>query len=84
MLWLIHHIDADAAFDILRWRSRETNTKLRPFAKQLATEFSGLVYDDALPPHSAYDQLLLTAHLRLADQAHQRNGRSCRTDQHAD
>ncbi len=65
MLMLIYRIDADAAFDLLRWRSQETNTKLRPLAEQIATEIAALDYGDVLPDRVVFDRLLLTAHLRV-------------------
>ncbi|CQD16968.1 putative PAS/PAC sensor protein [Mycobacterium lentiflavum] len=65
MLMLIYRLDANKAFDILKWRSQETNVKLRPFAEQLAADFLELAYDEILPPRAAYDHLLLTAHQRV-------------------
>ncbi|WP_326547695.1 PAS and ANTAR domain-containing protein [Mycolicibacterium sp. ND9-15] len=65
MLMLIYRISADSAFELLRWRSQETNTKLRALAEQVVTDFLGLTYDDELPPRSTYDRLLLTAHCRV-------------------
>ncbi|KUH65586.1 antitermination regulator [Mycolicibacterium novocastrense] len=67
MLMLIYRISADSAFELLRWRSQETNTKLRIFAEQIARDFLGLTYDEELPPRSTYDRLLLTAHHRVQD-----------------
>ncbi len=40
MLMMVYSISADAAFDLLRWRSQETNVKLRDLAQQVATDFS--------------------------------------------
>jgi PAS domain S-box-containing protein len=65
MLMLIYRIDAAAAFDLLRWRSQETNVKLRLFATQLASDLAALHHEETLPRRSTYDQLLLTAHLRI-------------------
>lgn len=64
MLMLIYGIDADRAFDILRWRSQLTNTKLMPFAQQLVTDFRELDRPESLPSRTAFDDLLLTAHTR--------------------
>lgn len=64
MLMLIYRISADAAFDLLKWRSQETNTKLRVLAEQLAKDFLGLDYAETLPNRAILDRLLLTAHLR--------------------
>ncbi|RAV07708.1 antitermination regulator [Mycolicibacterium sp. GF69] len=65
MLMLIYRISADSAFELLRWRSQETNTKLRLLAEQIAKDFLGLTYEEELPPRSTYDRLLLTAHNRV-------------------
>jgi hypothetical protein len=65
MLMLIYGMDDSAAFEMLKWRSQETNTKLRLLARQIATEFVALSHSERLPARSAYDTLLLTAHLRI-------------------
>ncbi|WP_101948594.1 PAS and ANTAR domain-containing protein [Mycobacterium sp. 3519A] len=65
MLMLIYRINADSAFELLKWRSQETNTKLRALAEQVAKDFLDLPYDEVLPARSVYDRLLLTAHLRV-------------------
>ncbi|MGN7779670.1 PAS and ANTAR domain-containing protein [Mycolicibacterium sp. 22603] len=64
MLMLIYRISGDTAFDLLRWRSQETNTRLKSLAQQLVTDFLELDYHEQLPHRSVYDRLLLTAHLR--------------------
>jgi len=69
MLMAIYGIDAQAAFDLLKWRSQETNVKLRPLAEQIAADFTGAAHDESLPPRSVYDNLLLTAHHRIADES---------------
>jgi hypothetical protein len=65
MLMLIYRISAESAFELLRWRSQETNTKLRVLAEQIGKDFLDLKYEEELPPRSMYDRLLLTAHLRI-------------------
>jgi fructose-specific component phosphotransferase system IIB-like protein len=65
MLMLIYRITSDPAFELLKWRSQETNTKLRALAQQIVTDFLELQYDEDLPPRNAYDRLLLTAHHRV-------------------
>jgi len=65
MLMLVYRISADAAFDLLRWRSQETNVKLRTLAERITVDFLDMTYDEVLPARSQYDQLLLTAHLRV-------------------
>jgi PAS domain S-box-containing protein len=66
MLMLIYRIDADRAFEILRWRSGTTNTKLRTLAQQITAAFRDLPYGERLPNRSVYDNALLTAHERVA------------------
>jgi ANTAR domain len=65
MLMLIYRINADSAFELLKWRSQETNVKLRVLAEQIARDFADLEYDEVLPARAVYDRLLLTAHLRV-------------------
>jgi hypothetical protein len=68
MLRVIYGVDEEMAFDLLKWRSQETHVKLRPLAEQVAIEFAALSPRDARPPRSAYDDILLTAHTRIASQ----------------
>jgi fructose-specific component phosphotransferase system IIB-like protein len=65
MLMLIYRINAESAFELLKWRSQETNTKLRALAEQIAEDFLELSYEEVLPVRAVYDRLLLTAHLRV-------------------
>jgi fructose-specific component phosphotransferase system IIB-like protein len=65
MLMLIYRINAESAFELLKWRSQETNTKLRVLAEQIVADFLDLPYDEVLPARAVYDRLLLTAHLRV-------------------
>ena len=65
MLMLIYRITADSAFELLKWRSQETNVKLRVLAEQIVKDFVALSYDEVLPTRVDYDRLLLTAHLRV-------------------
>ena len=65
MLMLIYRIDAGAAFELLRWRSQETNVKLRTLAEQVLADFRELTYEETLPSRSTFDHLLLTAHQRV-------------------
>ena len=65
MLMAVYRIDADAAFELLRWRSQDTNVKLRTLAEQVLADFTGLTYDETLPARDVFDHLLLTAHLRV-------------------
>jgi PAS domain S-box-containing protein len=65
MLMLVYGIDEPTAFDLLKWRSQQANLKLRPLAEQVANDFLELSGGETLPPRSAYDNALLTAHLRI-------------------
>ncbi|MDT5314044.1 MAG: hypothetical protein QOE74_3064 [Mycobacterium sp.] len=65
MLMLVYRINAEAAFDLLKWRSQATNVKLRAISEQIVEDFLGLAYSDVLPARSSYDQMLLTAHQRI-------------------
>ncbi len=61
-LMLVYGISADRAFDILTWRSQETNTRLRAIAEQIVRGFSECEPDTGL--RTRFDHLLLTAHQR--------------------
>jgi fructose-specific component phosphotransferase system IIB-like protein len=65
IMMLIYRITADSAFELLKWRSQETNVKLRVLADQIVKDFLDLTYDEVLPARAVYDRLLLTAHLRV-------------------
>ena len=65
ILMIVYRIDADAAFDLLTWRSQAANIEARVLAEQLLADFRALNYDDTLPPRPVFDQLLLTAHNRV-------------------
>ncbi|KAA0108977.1 PAS and ANTAR domain-containing protein [Mycolicibacterium sp. P1-5] len=65
MLMMVYSIDADAAFDLLRWRSQESNVKLRDLAQQITSDFLGVAHNGAMPARSVYDELLMTAHVRV-------------------
>jgi hypothetical protein len=65
MLMVVYGIDAEAAFDLLRWRSQEANVKLRLLARQVVIDFRALTQTETSPPRSAFDNLLLTADHRI-------------------
>ena len=69
ILMLVYRIEADAAFDLLKWRSQETNVKLRVLAEQLIADVRALEYDETVPPRSTFDRLLLTVHQRVRAKA---------------
>jgi aryl carrier-like protein len=66
MLMLVYGLDPVAAFDLLRWRSQESNVKLRRLAQQVVEDFSA-VHDKTIGSRSAFDHLLLTADVRVVD-----------------
>jgi hypothetical protein len=63
ILMVVYSISADRAFDILVWRSQETNTKLRTLARYLIDDFTSLLQTPAQLRERA-DHLLLTVHER--------------------
>ncbi|MGE2834819.1 PAS and ANTAR domain-containing protein [Mycobacterium sp. SMC-4] len=63
-LMLVYRIDADQAFQLLQWRSQQTNTKLRTLAAQLVSEFVG-IGADAGALRRELDHTLLTVHQRV-------------------
>ena len=62
---IVYRIDADAASDLLKWRSQAANIKLRVLAEQLLADFRALNYDDTLPSRPLFGQPLPTAHNRV-------------------
>jgi len=65
MLMVVYGISAEAAFDLLRWRSQEGNVKLRVLAQQVVGDFLRLAQSETAPSRAAYDNLLLTADRRI-------------------
>jgi len=63
MLMLIYGINENAAFNLLKWLSQETNVKLRLLADQISEDFRDC--GPALNSQSEFDHLLLTAHRRI-------------------
>lgn len=65
VLMSIYQISADAAFELLRWRSMDCNVKLRALAGQILKDIEGLTHGQTPPPRDVFDRLLLTAHERV-------------------
>ncbi|MFI9402234.1 PAS and ANTAR domain-containing protein [Nocardia sp. NPDC052316] len=61
VLMVVYRINAEQAFRVLRWRSQETNTKLRVLAEQLISGLNRVPAAEA-SMRSRIDHLLLTAH----------------------
>lgn len=64
ILMAVYRVSPEQAFGVLRWRSQETNTKLRSLAKQLISEIPTLPTASA-DVQIAMDHLLLTVHERI-------------------
>ena len=64
ILMAIYGISPSHAFDILVWRSQETNTKLRTLVVQIIEDFSDRL-DVPAGIRERADHLLLTAHTRV-------------------
>lgn len=66
MLMLVYGVDANTAFEILKWRSQEGNVKIRLLADQLAQDFLALKSGPELTAtRPVFDKILLTAHERV-------------------
>ncbi|WP_233608539.1 PAS and ANTAR domain-containing protein [Nocardia stercoris] len=64
VLMRIYRITDEQAFELLVWRSQETNTRVRELAEQLLAELPG-VPAAADTTVAAFDHLLLTLHERI-------------------
>ena len=63
-LMLVYGLGADQAFELLQWRSQQTNTKLRALAAQIVAEFPTVQpRDDDV--RRQFDHLLLTVQQRV-------------------
>lgn len=65
MLMAVYGITAEAAFNLLCWRSQEANVKVRLLAEQVVCDFVGLARREQTPGRTAYDNLLLTTERRI-------------------
>jgi PAS domain S-box-containing protein len=65
MLMLVYGIDADAAFDVMRWKSQQHNVKLRLLAQQIAHDFTEVQHHQPVD-RDCYDRLLSTVHIRAS------------------
>jgi PAS domain S-box-containing protein len=72
VLMYVYQVDADAAFDVLKWCSQETKVKLRVLAGQLLGDIRTLGHDDGSRSYGSifeFDRLLLTTHERVSANA---------------
>jgi PAS domain S-box-containing protein len=64
MLMLVYGVSADRAFDVLTWRSSETNVKVREIAARLVSDAAPREIVSP-PARSRFDHLFLTAEERI-------------------
>ena len=72
VLMYVYQVDADAAFDVLKWRSQETKVELCALAEQLLADIRTLGHDDGSRSYGSifeFDRLLLTIHERIESQS---------------
>ena len=60
---IVYGLEDDAAFELLKWLSQRSNTKLRTLAERLVARFRELSAP-VLPERSVYDNALMTLHQR--------------------
>jgi hypothetical protein len=65
MLMAVYGLRGDTAFEVLRWRSQVTNTKLMRLSEQFVAEVVELGTRSELPARTVYDSLLMTVHERV-------------------
>lgn len=65
MLMLVYGLGADAAFDVMRWKSQQHNVKLRLLAEQIAHDFAEVQQHQPVD-RGRYDEVLRTVHVRAS------------------
>ncbi|MCW4352006.1 PAS and ANTAR domain-containing protein [Hoyosella sp. YIM 151337] len=65
MLMLVYRIDANRAFEVLRWRSQSTNMKISKIARRVRR--AAIQIELSEDSRSAFDDLLLTVHERRSE-----------------
>ena len=68
VLMYVYQVDADAAFEVLKWRSHETKVNLCALAEQLLADIRTLGHDDGSRSYGSifeFDRLLVTTHERI-------------------
>jgi hypothetical protein len=65
ILMFVYGVNADQAFRVLRWRSQETNVKIRTLAEQLVADVVAMG-GALVQQRTRFDHLLLTIHQRVA------------------
>jgi ANTAR domain len=72
VLMYVYQVDADSAFDVLKWCSQETKVELCALAEQLLADIRTLGHDDGSRSYGSifeFDRLLLTTHERIESQS---------------
>ncbi|WP_235892599.1 ANTAR domain-containing protein [Mycolicibacterium hodleri] len=67
MLMAVYGIDADAAFELLRWQSQHHNVKLRLIAERITHAFPRASQQPTQSNRRTFDELLLTASARVTN-----------------
>ncbi|MGZ5377754.1 MAG: PAS and ANTAR domain-containing protein [Mycobacterium sp.] len=68
ILMYVYHVTAEVAFDLLIWRSQETNMKVRTLAEQVLIDIASFKYEqDPQKSRETFDQLFLTADIRASE-----------------
>jgi serine phosphatase RsbU (regulator of sigma subunit) len=65
MLMLVFGIDAEAAFQMLRWQSQHHNVKLRALAEQVGRDLVAATRHRPRNDRAAFDHLVHTAYTRM-------------------
>jgi hypothetical protein len=66
MVMAVYAIPAQRAFEVLTWRSPQTNIKLRTLAQQLVRKATNGSATDTVD-RTAFDHLLMTVHQRIPE-----------------
>ncbi len=66
VLVLVYDLSPEQAFAVLKWRSQQTNTKLRDLAARLVEEARGM-NPNAAGLRTRFDHVLLTVHERIEE-----------------
>jgi hypothetical protein len=72
VLMYVYELDADTAFDVLKWRAQETKVELCALAEQLLADIRTLGHNDHPRTYGSiveFDRLLLTTHERMESQS---------------
>ncbi|WP_330231207.1 PAS and ANTAR domain-containing protein [Nocardia sp. NBC_00508] len=69
IVMFVYGVNADQAFRVLRWRSQETNIKIRMLAEQLVADIVAMG-GALVQQRTRFDHLLLTLHDRAAPPDH--------------